>query len=371
MRRTFANQTCVTTTKHKRTRIQTFKSTKRLHYTMTSEGNNTATAMMLSNIVAPVFERPRVGLTLLAIVRDCCETIRNHEDLTDVQCPSETELFWDALRFARRRWKTIVLPDNVLNDSRIRNDCTGIFSVLSYDRRLANYDLYRQQLQVMPAVGERVQVSTTGMTYCFGAQQARIRDSSATVCIPHVPHSENRMVSVEFSPLSEGGRGRRRRALVNYNEDSDNEDEAESKPKSESKPQMADITPSNPQFTLPREDIIRNGDLRPQREPQIPSIIDVARVLRLVSYILFTASFDRLMSSRCDDIAATEIPDWLEDAGLGESNDEHSEKWTAIMENCQDFETEVVENINVTTICGNIADLSTAWGRIDGLSFDY
>ena len=77
------------------------------------------------------------------------------------------------------------------------------------------------------------------------------------------------------------------------------------------------------------------------------------------------------MSSRCDNIADTEIPDWLEDAGLGESNDEHSEKWTAIMENCQNFETEVVDNINVTTICDNIADLSTAWGKIDDLSFDY
>ena len=98
---------------------------------------------------------------------------------------------------------------------------------------------------------------------------------------------------------------------------------------------------------------------------------DVARVLRLVSYILFTASFDRLMSSRCDDIADTEIPDWIEDAGLGESNDEHSEKWMAIMENCQDFETEVVEKINITTNCGNIAELCNAWGSIDDLSFDY
>ena len=52
---------------------------------------------------------------------------------------------------------------------------------LSYDRRLVNYDLYRQQLQDA-GCWRRVRISTIqGMTYM---QQARIRATqSATVCV--------------------------------------------------------------------------------------------------------------------------------------------------------------------------------------------
>ena len=305
----------------------------------------------------------------MGIVRQCCETIRNHEDLTDVQCAeNERVLLWDALRFARRRWQTIDLPDNISNDRRIRRDCTGIFSVLSYDRRLENYNAYLEQLRVMPNVGERVRVSDNGMRECFGAQ-ARLRSSTATVV-----RLDSEGVCVEFAAL-EGGRGRRRRAVVNYNEDSDDEED-ETKPKLESKPQVeaenmkAEDTSRNLQFILPRVDINRNGDLPPQREPERPSIDNVARVLRLVSYILYTISTDNRMSSRCEDIADTEIPDWIEDAGLGDS-DEHYEKWNTIMQNCEEFEGQVVNDINITTICGNITDLCNAWDDIDDLSFDY
>lgn len=331
---------------------------------MTSERNNTAPAMMLSNIVAPVFERPRVGLTLMKIVRDCIESIRNHENLTNVQCPeSETVLLWDALRFARRRWQTIDLPDNVLNDRRIRRHCTGIFSVLSYDRRLENYNAYQEQVRVLPNVGERVRVSDNGMRVCFGTQ-ARLRSSTATVV-----RLDSNGVCVEFAAL-EGGRGRRRRAVVNYNEDSDDEED-ETKPKLESKPQVkAENTSRNLQFTLPRIDINRNGELPPQREPERPSIDDVSRVLRLVSYILYTISIDNLMSGRCEDIADQEVPEWVEEAGLVDS-DEHYEKWNIIMQNCEEFEVQVVHDINITTICGNITDLCNAWDDIDDLSFDY
>ena len=299
----------------------------------------------------------------MGIVRKCCETIRNHEDLTDVQCAeNERVLLWDALRFARRRWKTIDLPDNISNDRRIRRDCTGIFSVLSYDRRLENYNAYQEQLRVMPNVGEKVRVSDNRMRVCFGAQ-ARLRSSTASVV-----RLDSKGVCVEFAAL-EGGRGRRKRAVVNYNEDSDDEED-ETKPRLESKPQVkAEDTSRNLQFTLPREDINRNGDLSPQKEPERPSIDDVARVLRLVSYILYTISADNRMSSKCEDIADQEVPEWVEDAGLGDS-DEHYEKWNTIMQNCEEFEGQVVDDINITTICGNITDLCNAWDKIN-LSFDY
>ena len=351
----------------------------------TRKSERTDSTIILSNIIKPVFQEPSVALTLISIVKDCCKSIRNHTDPNvKVSESEETVILWDALRFSNKQWETIDLPDDITNNRKIRTECTAIFSVLSYDQRLAKYNSSLEQRRKMPYIGERVRVSDNGMRVCFGTQ-ARIRSSTAKVV-----QLDGDGVRVEFAAL-EGGRGRQKRRVVNYNEDSDGENleateivnkeivflsEAEidkidheerqkmfsalaamveTKPKSESKPQVkVENTPRN-QFTLPREDIFRSGELPKQRQPERPSINDVARVLRLVSYILYTISTDYLMSSRCQRIA--------------ESDDERHKKWMAIMENCQQFETDVVHDINIETICGNITQLCDAWDDIDDLHF--
>jgi hypothetical protein len=107
-------------------------------------------------------------------------------------------------------------------------------------------------------------------------------------------------------------------------------------------------------------------DVNVNREPAMPSQHDLIRVMRLISYILYAASVNSIISAACETIGDREIEEWAEEA-FG-TTDDHFDKWDGMREEADRFESLLCE-WNITMICG--PTLLQEWNDIELICFDY
>ncbi len=327
-------------------------------------GETSPNLAMLLSFIMPVIERnPKVMETLCNIQQSVNERILPAE--LAGKTVSEGAILWDALRFIQRRWNSVILPSQILNDSRLLRNSTGIFNVVNYESRLNSHETYLRQQTELPNERETVHVRDVAMIRLFGAR-ARILQSRGTV----VKCDTLFHIVVEFTlPDESSGRSRRARTTVNYNEDSDDENTIAKASTSTNPAVLAHrslLKEKKERYTVSRSEIIREDDVNVIREPVVPSQHDLIRVMRLISYILYAASVNSIISAACQTIGEREIEEWAEEA-FG-TTDDHYEKWDGMREEADRFESLLCE-WNITMICG--PTLLQEWNDIEFICFDY